>query len=151
MDAFYASVEQLDHASFRGKPVIVGGTSNRGVVSTASYEARKFGVHSAMPIFQAKQKCPHGIFLPVRMMRYKELSRQIMSILEGFTPLVEQISIDEAYLDISGTERLLGTPVEIGCRVKEGIKAATSLSCSVGIAPNKFLAKIASEMKSRMV
>ena len=147
MDAFYASVEQLDHAPFRGKPVIVGGTSNRGVVSTASYEARKFGVHSAMPIFQAKQKCPHGIFLPVRMMRYKELSRQIMSTLERFTPLVEQISIDEAYLDISGTERLLGTPVEIGCRIKEGIKAATSLSCSVGIAPNKFLAKIASEMK----
>ena len=120
-----------------------GDPQSRGVVAACSYEARKFGIHSAMPIFKARQKCPHGVFLPVRMMRYKELSRQIMKILEEFTPLVEQISIDEAYLDITGTERLLGTAIKIGSMIKERIKAATSLSCSVGIAPNKFLAKIA--------
>lgn len=146
MDAFYASVEQLDSASLRGVPVIVGGTSNRGVVSAASYEARRFGVRSAMPIFEARKRCPQGVFLPVRMSRYKEVSREVMEILEGFTPLVEQISIDEAYLDVSGMERILGTPDRVGFKIKEEIKEATSLTCSVGIAPNKFLAKIASDM-----
>ena len=147
MDAFYASVEQMDNPALRGKPVIVGGTSKRGVVCAASYEARKFGVHSAMPIFQAEKKCPKGIFLPVKMARYREVSKQIMSILRGFSPLVQQISIDEAYMDISGVDRLLGTPEGIGRHIKQGIREATSLTCSIGIAPNKFLAKIASDLE----
>jgi DNA polymerase-4 len=147
MDAFYASVEQMDDPSLKGKPVMVGGTSDRGVVSAASYEARAFGVHSAMPIFQARKQCPHGIYLPVRMKRYKEISGRVMEVLKGMTPLVEQISIDEAYMDFSGTERIWGTPVEIGGMVKAEIRKATSLTCSIGIAPNKFLAKIASDME----
>ena len=146
MDAFYASVEQRDNPKLIGKPVIVGGTSNRGVVSAASYEARKFGVHSAMPIFQARQKCPDGIFLPVRMERYKEVSRQIMAILEAFSPLIEQVSIDEAYMDISRGGRLFGPLEDIGNKIKQRIKKGTSLNCSIGIAPNKFLAKIASDL-----
>ena len=145
MDAFYASVEQLDHPELRGKPVIVGGSSNRGVVSAASYEARKFGVRSAMPIFQAKKRCPQGIFVPVRMHRYKEMSDRVMEILEKYSPIVEQVSIDEAYLDLTGLERLHGSPEQIARRIKEEIRRLTSLSCSVGIAPNKFLAKVASE------
>ena len=145
MDAFYASVEQLDQPELRGKPVIVGGSSNRGVVSAASYEARKFGVRSAMPIFQAKKRCPQGIFVPVRMRRYKEMSDRVMEILERYSPIVEQVSIDEAYLDLTGVERLHGSPVQIARRIKEEIRRVTSLSCSVGIAPNKFLAKVASE------
>jgi len=145
MDAFYASVEQLDHPELRGKPVIVGGSSNRGVVSAASYEARKFGVRSAMPIFQAKKRCPQGIFVPVRMRRYKEMSDQVMEILERYSPIVEQVSIDEAYLDLSGLERLHGSPEQMARRIKEEIRRITSLSCSIGIAPNKFLAKVASE------
>jgi len=145
MDAFYASVEQLDHPELRGKPVIVGGSSNRGVVSAASYEARKFGVRSAMPIFQAKKRCPQGNFVPVRMHRYKELSNRVMEILEKYSPIVEQVSIDEAYLDLTGLERLHGSPEQIARRIKEEIRRLTSLSCSVGIAPNKFLAKVASE------
>jgi DNA polymerase-4 len=145
MDAFYASVEQLDHPELRGKAVIVGGSSNRGVVSAASYEARKFGVRSAMPIFQAKKRCPQGIFVPVRMSRYKEMSDQVMEILEKYSPIVEQVSIDEAYLDLTGLARLHGSPEQIARRIKEEIRRVTSLSCSVGIAPNKFLAKVASE------
>jgi DNA polymerase-4 len=145
MDAFYASVEQLDHPELRGKPVIVGGSSNRGVVSAASYEARKFGVRSAMPIFQAKKRCPQGIFVPVRMRRYKEMSDQVMEILETYSPIVEQVSIDEAYLDLTGLERLHGSSERIARRIKEEIRGVTSLSCSIGIAPNKFLAKVASE------
>jgi len=145
MDAFYASVEQLDHPELRGKPVIVGGSSNRGVVSAASYEARKFGVRSAMPIFQAKQKCPQGLFVPVRMARYKEMSHRVMDILERYSPIVEQVSIDEAYLDMTGLQRLQGSPEQVAQRIKEEIRRITSLSCSVGIAPNKFLAKVASE------
>jgi len=145
MDAFYASVEQLDHPELRGKPVIVGGSSNRGVVSAASYEARKFGVRSAMPIFQAKRRCPQGVFVPVRMARYKDMSNRIMEILESYSPIVEQVSIDEAYLDITGLERLHGSSERIGRRIKEEIRRITSLTCSIGIAPNKFLAKIASE------
>jgi len=145
MDAFYASVEQLDHPELRGKPVIVGGSSNRGVVSAASYEARKFGVRSAMPIFQAKKRCPQGIFVPVRMGRYKEMSDRVMEILERYSPVVEQVSIDEAYLDLTGFERLQGSAEMIARRIKEEIRRVTCLGCSVGIAPNKFLAKVASE------
>lgn len=147
MDAFYASVEQLDNPGYRGRPVIVGGPSKRGVVSTASYEARKHGVHSAMPIFQAKKKCPDGIFVPVRMGRYRELSTHVMGILQSFSPIIEQVSIDEAYMDLSGTERLLGPPKDIGLAVKQRIREETSLTCSIGLAPNKFLAKIASDME----
>ena len=145
MDAFYASVEQLDHPELRGKPVIVGGSSNRGVVSAASYEARKFGVRSAMPIFQAKKRCADGIFVPVRMSRYKQMSDQVMEILEKYSPTVEQVSIDEAFLDLSGLERLHGSSEQIARRIKDEIRSVLSLSCSVGIAPNKFLAKVASE------
>lgn len=146
MDAFYASIEQVDNPALSGKPVIVGGDS-RGVVSAASYEARKFGIRSAMPIFQARRLCPHGIFLPVRMQRYREASRQVMEILHRYSPLVEQISIDEAFLDITGTEMLHGSPELLAARIKREIHAVTSLTCSVGIAPGKVLAKIASEMK----
>lgn len=144
MDAFYAAVEQADNPEIKGCPVIVGG-GVRGVVSAASYEARKHGVRSAMPMFQARKLCPGGIFLPVRMRRYKEISRRIMGILREFSPLVEQISIDEAYLDITGTEALLGSATVVGGKVKRTIFDETSLTCSVGIAPNRFLAKIASE------
>ena len=147
MDAFYASVEQMDNPALRGSPVIVGGISNRGVVSAASYEAREFGVRSAMPIFKAKQRCPEGVYLPVRMNRYQEVSRQVMEILKRFSPLVEQVSIDEAYMDISGVDKLLGLPRDIGLEVKRRIKETTSLTCSIGIAPNKFLAKIASDLE----
>jgi len=146
MDAFYAAVEQLDNPWLKGKCVIVGGTSNRGVVSAASYEARKYGVHSAMPVFQARQKCPNGIFIPPRMQRYKEVSRKIMAILKEFTPLVEPVSIDEAYLDISASTRLHGDPEDIALRVKAQIRESVDLTCSVGVAPLKFLAKIASDM-----
>ncbi|MGD8228449.1 MAG: DNA polymerase IV [Desulfobacteraceae bacterium] len=146
MDAFYASVEQMDNPALRGRPVIVGGISNRGVVSAASYEAREFGVRSAMPIFKAKQRCPEGVYLPVRMNRYQEVSRQVMEILEWFSPLVEQVSIDEAYMDISGVDKLLGLPRDIGLEVKRRIRETTSLTCSIGIAPNKFLAKVASDL-----
>lgn len=146
MDAFYASVEQSDNPELRGRPVIVGGAL-RGVVCAASYEARRFGVHSAMPVFQAKKLCPQGIFLPVRMERYKEVSRKVMGILEGISPLVEQISIDEAFADITGTERLHGPAEVLARRVKSSVREATSLTCSIGIAPNKFLAKIASDFK----
>ena len=147
MDAFYASVEQLDDPRLKNKCVIVGGTSNRGVVSAASYEARQFGVHSAMPIYQAKQKCPHGIFVPPRMRRYKEVSKEVMALLKDFSPLVEPVSIDEAYMDITGCQRLFGEPQEIAREIKRKIKETVNLTCSVGVAPNKFLAKIASDME----
>jgi len=146
MDAFFAAIEAMDDPSLKGKPVIVGGSTNRGVASTASYEAREFGVHSAMPLFKAREKCPQGIFLPVRMERYKEVSEKIMDILKDFTPLVEQVSIDEAYLDITGTEDLLGSPIEVAGHIKERINKKTGLTCSIGIAPNRFLAKVASDM-----
>lgn len=146
MDAFYASVEQLDNPSLIGCPVIVGGLSNRGVVSAASYAAREYGVHSAMPIFQAKKKCPEGVFVPVRMNRYKEVSQKVMEILSGFSPVVEQVSIDEAYMDITGTGKLLGPPEKVGAAIKREIKDREKLTCSVGIASNRFLAKVASDM-----
>ena len=146
MDAFFAAIEVLYDSSLKGKPVIVGGLSRRGVVSTASYEARRFGIHSAMPIFKARKKCPKGVFLAVKMERYKEVSRKIMGLLKDFSPLVEQVSIDEAYLDITGTENLFGCPEEIARRIKERIGKETGLTCSIGIAPNKFMAKVASDM-----
>ncbi len=146
MDAFYASVEQLDNPDLKGKCVIVGGQSNRGVVSAASYEARKYGVRSAMPIFKAKRKCPEGVFVWPRMSRYKEVSKEIMKLLCNFSPLVEPVSIDEAYMDITGGEKLFGSPQQVGINIKEKIKKKVNLTCSVGIAPNKFLAKIASDM-----
>lgn len=146
MDAFFASVEVLDNPQLAGKCVIVGGMSGRGVVSAASYEARRFGVHSALPMYQARQKCPHGIFLKPRGWRYKELSRQVMAILEGFSPLVEPVSIDEAYVDIQGCEQLHGPPEAIGAAIKEKIRKKVGLTCTVGIAPLKFLAKVASDM-----
>jgi DNA polymerase IV len=146
MDAFFAAIEVQNNSSLKGKPVIVGGTSRRSVVSTASYEARKFGIHSAMPLFKAKEKCPHGVFLPVRIDKYKMVSRKIMNLLHDFTPLVEQVSIDEAYLDITGTEHLFGCPKGIAKQIKKRIGEETGLTCSIGIAPNKFMAKIASDM-----
>ncbi len=144
MDAFFASVEQADHPEYRGKPVIVGG-AERGVVCAASYEARRYGIHSAMPAFQAKKLCPNGIFLPVRMSRYKEISRKVMAVLSEVSPLVERVSIDEAFVDLTGTEELCGPARHLAETVKARVFSATSVTCSVGIAPNRFLAKIASD------
>ena len=147
MDAFFASVEQMDTPSLRGRPVIVGGCGNRGVVSTASYEARRFGIHSAMPIVVARRLCPHGIFLPGRRARYAELSRRVMGALGDFSPLVEQASIDEAYLDVTGTERLFGDVDSLVARIKADVRRVTGgLTCSVGVAPVKFHAKICSDI-----
>ena len=147
MDAFFASVEQLDNPELKGKPLIVGGQSNRGVVSTCSYEARKYGVHSAMPMVEARRLCPHAEFLPGRMWRYEEVSREIMRIFHEEAPLVEQLSIDEAFLDVSGMERLHKDVRNVGWRIKERIKNEIGLTCSVGLAPNKFLAKMASDLQ----
>ena len=147
MDAFFASVEQLDNPELKGKPLIVGGQSCRGVVSTCSYEARKFGVHSAMPMGEARRLCPHAEFLPARMWRYEEVSREIMRIFHEEAPLVEQLSIDEAFLDVSGMERLHKDVRNVGWRIKERIKNEIGLTCSVGLAPNKFLAKMASDLQ----
>jgi DNA polymerase-4 len=147
MDAFYASVEQQDNPWLRGKCVIVGGTGNRGVVCAASYEARKFGVHSAMPGFEARRRCPEGIFIRPRMKRYKEISARVMDRLRDFSPLVEPVSIDEAYMDVSGCKALYGDAEAIGRRIKEVIFQEVCLTCSVGAAPVKFLAKIASDME----
>lgn len=144
MDAFFASVEVLDQPRLAGRPVIVGG-GRRGVVSAASYEARRFGVHSAMPIFQAKRLCPRGVFLTPRMARYQQASRQVMRVLESFSPRVEQVSVDEAYLDLGGTDRLWGPPGQAGQAIKTAMRERTGLTCSVGIAPVRFLAKIASD------
>ncbi len=144
MDAFYASVEQADNPSLKGRPVLVGGTT-RGVVSAASYEARRFGVRSAMPMVTARRLCPQAVILPVRMDRYLEVSEKVMAILHDISPLVEQTSIDEAFVDLSGTARLFGPPAELAQDVKQQIRAQTGLTCSIGVAPNKFLAKMASE------
>jgi DNA polymerase-4 len=145
MDAFYASVEVRDNPELRDKPVIVGGTKGRGVVCAASYEARKFGVHSAMPTATAQRLCPDGIFLPVRMSHYAEISRQIRTILLSFTPLVEPLSLDEAFLDVRGCEGLFGPAPQIARSIKERIRSETGLVASVGVAPNKYLAKLASD------
>jgi len=148
MDAFYASVEQLDHPELVGKPLIVGGDPNaRGVVAAASYEVRKYGVHSAMPMAQAVRLCPQAIVLPVRMKRYVEISRKIHHIFDQYTPLVEPLSLDEAFLDVTGSLRLFGSADCIGKTIKGKIKQNLGLTGSVGIAPNKFLAKLASDLQ----
>jgi DNA polymerase-4 len=144
LDAFYASVEQRDEPSLKGKPVIVGAApGHRGVVSACSYEARRFGIHSAMPISEAYRRCPQGVYLPVRMERYLEVSREIMDILGRYTPRLQQISVDEAFLDLTGTERLLGAPLEVGRGLKAEVRERTGLAVSVGIGPNKYVAKLA--------
>ncbi len=142
MDAFFASVEQVDFPELKGKPVVVGGIGERGVVATCSYEARKYGIHSAMPGFMARQKCAHAIFLPVRMKRYKEVSNRIFRLLNQYTKKIEPISIDEAFLDLSeySEEYLL-----IARKIKKSIKSQTGLTVSMGVSYNKFLAKMASE------
>jgi DNA polymerase-4 len=145
MDAYYASVEQRDRAELRGRPVIVGGIGGRGVVCAASYEARRFGVHSAMPIATARRLCPEGIFIPVRMQHYAQISRQIREIFLSFTPLVEPLSLDEAFLDVHGCEGLFGPAADIARQIKQQIRADTGLIASVGVAPNKYLAKLASD------
>ena len=146
MDAFFASVEQRDHPDWRGKPVIVGaGPHERGVVSTCSYEARAFGVHSAMPSRTAYEKCPHGIFVKPRMGVYEAVSAQVFEVLGRYSPFVEGVSVDEAFLDITGTIHLFGDARTLGERLRADVRATCGLSCSVGIAPNRLLAKIGSE------
>ncbi|MBU1230351.1 MAG: DNA polymerase IV [Proteobacteria bacterium] len=144
MDAFFASVEQLDHPEWRGRPLAVG-DGPRSVISAANYAIRKFGVRSAMPVSQARKLCPQGLFVPVRMWRYKEISRRVMAVLQRFSPLVEQASVDEAYLDVTGLERLFGPPEELAQAIRAEVRRETGLTCSVGIAPVRFLAKIASD------
>ena len=147
MDAFYASVEVMDNPALAGRPVIVGGTpEGRGVVSAASYEARKFGVHSAMSAWRATKLCPDGVFVRPRMSRYVELSHQIKAVFRDYTPLVEPISLDEAFLDVTGSRRLFGSAVEIGRGIKRRIRDEVGLVASVGVAPNKYLAKLASDL-----
>ena len=146
MDAFYPAVEVLDNPELKGKPVIVGGSRERGVVSSASYEARKFGVHSALPMARAMRLCPQGIVMPPRMSRYKEISDMVFDIFFRFTPLVEPLSIDEAFLDVTGSGRLFGDPVGIAKKIKQLVREETGLTVSAGVAPSKFVAKIASDM-----
>ena len=146
MDAFFASIEQLDHPECEGHPVIVGGLSSRGVVATCSYEARKFGVHSAMPISRAKKLCPDGIYVYPRMDRYKEVSHQIFSIMKEFTPYIEPLSIDEAFLEVSGMSTMYSGPKALGRAIKDRVYEQTGLIISAGLAPNKFLAKLASDL-----
>jgi DNA polymerase IV len=148
MDAFYASVEQRDQPELRGRPVIVGADpSGRGVVSAASYEARRFGVHSAMPIGRAARLCPDAAFLPVDMDKYAAVSRQVMAILADFTPLLEPVSIDEAFLDVTGTEGLHGDGAAVARTIKSRVASALRLTASVGVAANKFVAKVASDLR----
>ncbi|MBC7782451.1 MAG: DNA polymerase IV [Burkholderiales bacterium] len=147
MDAFFASIEQLDNPQLRGRPVVVGYDGPRGVVAAASYEARKFGCHSAQPIAVAKRLCPDLLIVDVRMERYREVSGRMFEILDRFSPVVEPLSVDEAFLDLSGTERLQGPADLAARRIKELIQSELSLTASVGVAPNKFLAKLASDME----
>ena len=145
MDAFYACVEQRDNPSLQGLPVVVGGLGQRGVVATASYEARKFGIHSAMPMVTARSLCPEAAFILPNHKHYQEISAQIMRILADFSPLVEQLSIDEAFLDVSGIAKAVSAPQTYARELKNRIKTQTALTASVGVAPNKFLAKLASD------
>ncbi len=146
MDAFYASIEQRDNPSLMGKPVIVGGvTGQRGVVSAASYEARRYGVRSAMPVTRARRLCPHGIFIPGDMEKYHAVSGQLQAVFSSYTPLVESLSLDEAFLDVSASVRLWGSAENIGREIKTRVRHELALTASVGIAPNKFLAKMASD------
>jgi len=148
MDAFFASVEQRDHPEWRGKPVIVGsGPHERGVVSTCSYEARKFGVHSAMPSRTAYEKCPHAIFVRPNMKAYAETSDRVFAIFERFTPFVEAVSIDEAFLDVTGSAHLFGGAVPLAEKLRAAVKDECGVTCSVGVAPNRLLAKIGSEQR----
>lgn len=146
MDAFFASVEQMDDPSLRGKPVAVGGGSSRGVVAAASYEARKYGVRSAMPGFKAKLKCPHLIFVPPRFTRYKELSSQIRDVFFEYTDLVEPLSLDEAYLDVTVNKHNIESAIKIAQEIKRKIKSNVGLTASAGVSTNKFLAKVASDL-----
>jgi len=146
MDAFFASIEQLDRPELRGRPVLVGGDGPRGVVAAASYEARPFGCRSAQPMAVARRWCPQAVVVPARGGRYREVSRRLFRLLERFTPLVEPLSIDEAFLDVTGCQRLLGPAPDIARQIKNIIREQTGLTASVGVAPNKFLAKLASAM-----
>lgn len=145
LDAFYASVEQLDHPEYRGRPVIVGALpGSRGVVSACSYEARRYGVHSSMPISEAHRRCRHGVFVPVRMKRYREVSRSVMALLSRFTPELQQISVDEAFLDLSGTERLFGEPSSVARNLRSQLREEIGLAATVGVAASRYIAKLAS-------
>jgi DNA polymerase IV len=146
MDAFYASVEEQDRPELRGKPLIVGGTGGRGVVAAASYAVRRFGVRSAMPMREALRRCPEAIVVQPRMSRYKEISDQVFAIFSEFTPVIEGLSLDEAFLDVTASQQLLGGPDVIGAEIRRRILAQTGLTASVGIAANKLLAKIASDL-----
>ena len=146
LDAFYASCEQRDHPEYRGCPVVVGAMpGNRGVVAAASYEARTFGIHSAMPIAEAVRRCPDAVYLRPDMDKYQRASRKVFEILDEITPVVEKASIDEAYLDLSGLEKLAGPPDAIGREIRRRIRGATGLTASVGIGPNRLIAKLGSE------
>ena len=147
MDAFFASVEKLDNPDLKDKPVIVGGLGKRGVVATASYEARRYGVKSAMPILKARKLCPDGIYLPPRFERYREISKKIQQILLSYTPKIEPISLDEAFLDLTETVDSFDLAVAKAAKIQIEIKEKLGLTCSVGVAPNKFLAKLASDMR----
>ncbi|MGH7896848.1 MAG: DNA polymerase IV [Candidatus Binatia bacterium] len=146
MDAFYAAVEQRDNPQLRGRPVVVGGLGGRGVVTAASYEARRFGVRSAMPMFEARRLCPDAVYLPGRMSRYSEVSRQVFEVFREFTPEVEPLSLDEAFLDVTRSLGLFGTPLEIGRSLRARVRERLDLAVSVGIAPSKMAAKIASTL-----
>lgn len=145
MDAFYAAIEQLDDPALRGRPVLVGPKSERGVVLTASYEARPYGVGSAMPMSRARRRCPDAVIVPPRFERYTDVSKRVMRVFADFSPRVEPLSLDEAFLDMSGAERVLGSPEEIGRRLKQAVRDATGLAVSVGLAATKYVAKVASE------
>jgi DNA polymerase-4 len=145
MDAFYASIEQRDHPELRGRPVMVGGTGSRGVISAASYEARAFGVHSAMPTVEARRRCPHGVLVAGSMERYAAESARIFEIFRRFTPAVQGVSLDEAFLDLTGTQRLHGPALGVGERLRAAVRGEVDLPVSVGIAPVKMVAKIASD------
>lgn len=147
MDAFFAAIEQLDNPELRGKPILVGGSGPRGVVTTASYEARPFGCHSAQPMAVARRLCPHAIIVPTRYSRYRDASNQLFDLFDEFSPLVQPLSIDEAFLDLTGTEKTLGPPIEVARRLKARVREKLSLTASVGVAHNKFLAKLASDLE----
>src|SRR5207253_3704472 len=151
MDAFYASIEQLDHPEYKGRPVIVGADprngKGRGVVAACSYEARKFGIRSALPSGRAWKLCPEGVYVRPRMKRYVEVSHQVMDVFRRYTDLVEPLSIDEAFLDITGSTALLGAPDKIAQSIKKEIRETTGLTASIGLASNKFVAKVASDLK----